>query len=77
MNTVKLIQTRLNALRDTVVEETTIGEFKNVALAEDFLTKRGYTFDTVEQAWICGNTVQFPVRMEVKEASIFDIGSFV
>ena len=77
MKTVKLIQTQLNALRDAVIEETNIGEFKTVALAEDYLTKRGFRFDTVAGAWIHGNAVHFPVRIEEKEADIFDIASFV
>ena len=77
MNNVKLVQKQLNALRDGVVDTTTIGEFSTVALAEDFLSKRGFTFDTVAQAWICGNTVHFPVTIEDNTKDIFDIRSFV
>ncbi len=72
-----LIQTQLNALRDGVVDTVTIGEFKTQALAEDFLTKRDYKFDTVANAWIRGNTVHFPVTIEEVVQSLFDIRSFV
>lgn len=77
MNNVKLVQTQLSALQDKVVDTVTIGEFATEGLARDFLVKRGYTFDSARGAWINGNTTQFPVTIETKEADIFDIGSFI
>lgn len=74
---VRLVQTQYTALRDTVVEVTNIGDFPSNAAAKDFLIKRGYRFDPVYNAWIAGNTIQFPVTMEEVERSLFDIRSFV
>lgn len=76
MSKCKLIQTQYNALRDTVIERTEIGVFTTRARAEDFLFKRGYRFDPAYNAWICGNTVQFPVTMEEITYGPFDIRSF-
>lgn len=77
MKPVKLVQTQLNALRDAVVEKTTIGEFDNVDQATGYLLKRGYTFDEANSAWIKGNTFQFPVSIERTKVDIFNIKSFV
>jgi len=77
MSLVKLVQTQLSALGDRVVGTTTIGEFKDTDLAVGFLTKRGYTFDDVRQAWINGNTVQYPVKVVTTQLGEFDIRRFV
>ena len=74
---VELIQTQLSALLDKVVDKTVIGTFKSEQQALDFLEKRNYKFDAVANAYIAGNTVQFPVVMKVTEYSMFDIRSFV
>lgn len=77
MSKFKLIQTQYNAFRDAVVDRTMIGEFRSLAQATDFLVKRGYSYDSVAQAWIAGNTVQFPVVIEEVKLDLFDIRSFV
>jgi hypothetical protein len=77
MTKYRLIQRQYNALRDTVIDTTVIGEFRSRKLALDFLGKRGYRFDSVEGAWIHGNTLQFPVTIQEVEQSLFDIRSFV
>lgn len=74
---VELVQTQLSALKDKVVDKTVIGTFKSEQQALDFLEKRNYKFDAVANAYIAGNTVQFPVVMKVTEYSMFDIRSFV
>ena len=74
---VQLIQTQLSALKNKVVYKTVIGTFKSKEQALDFLAKRGYKFDTVADAYIAGNTVQFPVTMKIVEYNMFDIRSFV
>jgi len=74
---VELIQTQLSALKNKIVGKTIIGTFKSKEQALDFLTKRNYKFDTVANAYIAGNTVQFPVVMKVTNYNIFDIRSFV
>ena len=74
---VQLIQTQLSALKTKVVDKTVIGTFKSKEQALDFLAKRGYKFDTVADAYIAGNTVQFPVTMKIVEYNMFDIRSFV
>lgn len=74
---VQLIQTQLSALKNKVVDKTVIGTFKSKEQALDFLAKRGYKFDTVADAYIAGNTVQFPVTMKIVEYNMFDIRSFV
>lgn len=76
MKQFKLVQKQYNALGLEVVATTDIGTFASHALAEDFLVKREYRFDPVSKAWIKGNTVQFPVTIEEKDLSIFDIRSF-
>lgn len=73
---VKLVQTQLSALKDKVINKTVIGTFKSKEKALDFLAKRGYKFDVVANAYIAGNTVQFPVMMEITEYDIFDIRAF-
>ena len=73
---VTLIQKQLNALLDRVVDTTVIGEFKNKESALDFLSKRNYKYDSVKKAYITGNTVQYPVTLEVKDYGMFDIRSF-
>lgn len=74
---VKLVQKQLNALLDKVVDTTVIGTFKSKQEAVDFLEKRNYRFDDVSDAYIAGNTVQYPVTLEVTEYDIFDIRAFV
>ena len=74
---VKLIQKQLSALRNKVVDTTVVGEFNSKQAALDFLAKRNYRFDKVANAYIAGNTVQFPVTLEVTEYNIFDIRAFV
>ena len=73
---VELIQTQLSALKDKVINKTVIGSVKGKAQALDFLAKRGYKFYDVDNAYIAGNTRQFPVVMKVTDYSIFDIRSF-
>lgn len=73
---VELVQTQLSALKDHVVEKTVIGTFKSEEKALDFLEKRGYKFDVVYDAYIAGNTMQYPVVMEITEYDIFDIRAF-
>lgn len=73
---VQLIQTQLSALKNKVVDKTVIGTFNSEEKALDFLAKRNYKFDTVADAYIAGNTVQFPVTMEITEYNIFDIRAF-
>jgi len=77
MAKVKLIQKQLNALRDTVVDRTVIGEFDSREKALDFLAKRGYRYDYVYDFWILGNAVQFPVSIQETRYGPFDIRSFV
>jgi hypothetical protein len=74
---VQLIQTQLNALKSKVLDKTVIGTFKSKEQALDFLAKRNYKFDNIADAYITGNTVQYPVIMKVTDYSIFDIRSFV
>lgn len=74
---VTLTQQQLNALRTKVVDTTDIGTFSSKEAALDFLEKRNYTYDDVSQTYITGNTVQFPVTMNVVEYDIFDIRAFV
>mgnify|MGYP001114837938 CR=1 FL=1 len=74
--TVNLIQTQLSALLDQVVEITTVGTFTSKDEAIDFLTKRNYKYDSVRKAYYVGNTVQYPVTLEIIERNIFDIRSF-
>ena len=73
---VKLVQTQLSALKNKVIDKTVIGTFNSQQKALDFLAKRGYKFDTVADAYINGNTTQFPVVMEITEYNIFDIRAF-
>jgi len=73
---VELVQTQLSALKDKVIDKTVIGTFKSKEQALDFLEKRNYKFDTVADAYIAGNTVQFPVTMKITEYDIFDIRAF-
>ena len=78
MRNFTVVQTRLSALGDKVVETNVIGEVATKAAALDFLDKRGYTYDTLRGAYIRGNTVQYPVTIvEPKYDSVFDIRSFV
>lgn len=77
MAKVELVQTQLSALKNKVVDKTVIGTFKSKEQALDFLAKRGYKFDNVADAYINGNTVQFPVTMKIVEYNMFDIRSFV
>jgi hypothetical protein len=72
------VQQQLNAFRTQVIDTTTIGEFDTEAQAVDFLLKRNYRFDNVAQAYINGNTVQYPVVIQPpRVTSLFDIRSFV
>tara|TARA_R110000772_G_scaffold182946_1_gene294199 strand:+ start:156 stop:389 length:234 start_codon:yes stop_codon:yes gene_type:complete len=73
---VELIQTQLSALKDKVIDKTVIGSFKSKQQALDFLEKRGYKFYDVDNAYVAGNTRQFPVVMKVTEYNMFDIRSF-
>lgn len=73
---VELVQTQLSALKDKVIDKTVIGTFKSKEQALDFLAKRDYKFDDVLDAYIAGNTSQYPVVMEVTEYDIFDIRAF-
>ena len=73
---VELVQTQLSALKNKIVDKTKIGTFKSKEQALDFLAKRNYKFDAVADAYIAGNTVQFPVTMEITEYDIFDIRAF-
>lgn len=77
MSKVELVQTQLSAMKDKVIDRTVIGTFKSKEQALDFLAKRNYTFDTLSNSYITGNTVQYPVIMKVTDYSIFDIRSFV
>lgn len=78
MRKFKLVQTQLTAFCDDVIETNIVGEFNTKAQALDHLVKRGYKFDDVRGAYICGNTIHFPVVIEEPaELDIFDIGSFV
>lgn len=74
---VQLIQTQLSALKSKVIDTTVIGTFKSKEQALDFLAKRNYKFDDIADAYITGNTVQYPVTMKVTDYSIFDIRAFV
>ena len=76
MSKVKLIQPQLSALKNKVINKTVIGTFKSKEQALDFLEKRNYKFDAVADAYIAGNTVQFPVTMKITEYNIFDIRAF-
>ena len=68
----------MNAFRDEIIETSVIGEFKTQAAAKDFLAKRDYTFDDLAQAYIRGNTVQYPVVIQPPTAtSVFDIRTFI
>jgi len=73
---VNLVQTQLSALLDKVVDTTTIGTFTSKEKALDFLAKRNYKYDSVRKAYYVGNTVQYPVTLDVKEYNMFDIRSF-
>jgi hypothetical protein len=77
MSKYKLIQTQYNGPRTEVVETTTVDEFVTEASAIDYLMKRGYVFDNVYQAYIRGNTIQYPVTIVPSiDRTIFDIRSF-
>lgn len=68
----------MNALRNEIIDTLVIGEFDSRAAAQNFLDKRDYTFDTMSQSYIRGNTVHYPVVIKDPTAtSIFDIRSFV
>jgi hypothetical protein len=73
-----LVQNQMNALRNTIVETLVIGEFDTHKSALDFLEKREYKFDNLLQAYVRGNTLQYPVVIKPPTAtSLFDIRSFV
>lgn len=78
MRKYKLVQKQLNALCNEVLETNVIDNFATEERAIDHLTKRGYKFDDVQQAWIHGNVKQYPVYIEApKVTGLFDIRSFV
>jgi hypothetical protein len=78
MQKFKLVQTRYNGTLTKILEVNTVDTFASMATALDYLAKRGYTFDTVRNAYIQGNAIQAQVSIQEPVArSIFDIRSFV
>ena len=78
MNKVKIIQTRYNGSLTKVIETNVVDTFKTADDALDYLRKRDYKWDNVANAYIRGNAVQAPVRIEVPvDLGMFDIRSFV